>query len=108
VIEANATGCVAVASDSPGLKESVRHEETGLLVPHGDVPALADALTRLLRDDELLVRMSRNALAWAAEFHWDRSTRETLDLIERVLAERPLPAAQRDEESAQRAQERRS
>ena len=30
--------------DSPGLRDSVKHRETGILVPHGDVPALAGAL----------------------------------------------------------------
>ncbi len=43
VIEANACGVPVVASRSPGLCESVRDGETGFLVPHGDLKALADA-----------------------------------------------------------------
>ncbi|MBD3336576.1 MAG: glycosyltransferase [Candidatus Eisenbacteria bacterium] len=85
VIEANATGCVAVASDSPGLRESVRDGETGLLVPHGDVGALGRALTRLLTDDAGWHRMSREAVAWASRFRWETSARETQELVEEIL-----------------------
>jgi hypothetical protein len=42
-----------VASRSPGLLESVRDGETGLLVPHADPEALAAALIRLLDDQAL-------------------------------------------------------
>jgi glycosyltransferase involved in cell wall biosynthesis len=87
VIEANAVGCPVVASDSPGLRESVRDGETGFLVPHGRVDRLAEALLRLLKDDALWERMSRQGIAWARNFQWDKSARETLELIHLVLRE---------------------
>jgi len=87
VIEANALGIPAVASDAPGLRESVQHGRTGLLAPHGDVPALAEAILRLCEDDELWRRMGREAMSWAGEFHWDRSARETLGLAEEIMEE---------------------
>ena len=49
-IEAAACGTPAVAADSPGLRESVVHGETGLLVPYGDAAKLADALGSLAAD----------------------------------------------------------
>jgi len=58
VIEANACGAPVVASRSPGLIESVRDGETGLLTPHGHHEALADAIVRLLSDDLLRLRMA--------------------------------------------------
>src|SRR5258706_15977873 len=70
ILEANACGTPAVASDVPGLRDSVRHEQTGLLVPHGDVAACADAITRILRDEDEWRRLRRGALAWAAGFRW--------------------------------------
>ena len=36
VVEAGACGTAVVAADSPGLRDSVRRDETGLLVPYGD------------------------------------------------------------------------
>jgi glycosyltransferase involved in cell wall biosynthesis len=88
VIEGNALGIPCVASRSPGLRESVRDGETGFLVPHGDVPALAEAVSRLFEDEPLWRRMGEAGVAWAAEYDWDRSARETLELAHRILAER--------------------
>lgn len=87
VIEANAMGIPVVASDAPGLKESVRHGETGFLVPHGDVPALADRLSELLSDDRLWATMGRAGIDWAARFNWDRMADETEDLLLRAVEE---------------------
>jgi glycosyltransferase involved in cell wall biosynthesis len=87
VIEANAMGIPAVASDSPGLRESVRDGETGFLVPHGDLPVLADRLSRLLSDDDLWGRMGQAGMQWASRFHWDRMADETESLIETAIRE---------------------
>jgi glycosyltransferase involved in cell wall biosynthesis len=87
VIEANAMGIPAVASDSPGLRESVRDGETGFLIPHGDVPALADRLTQLLCDDALWLRMGQSGIRWAARFNWDTMADETEGLLTRVVRE---------------------
>jgi glycosyltransferase involved in cell wall biosynthesis len=57
-LEAQAAGCAVVASDCGGLSDLVRHNETGVLVPPGDVGALADAVTRLLSDPALRSRLA--------------------------------------------------
>ena len=69
-IEASACGTPTVASNSPGLRETVRHGETGLLVPHGDVDALAAALGRTLQP-ETRDRMGRAARAMAERYTWE-------------------------------------
>jgi glycosyltransferase involved in cell wall biosynthesis len=86
VIEANATGLPCVASNSPGLRESVRDGETGFLVQHGDLAALHDRLLALLTDDALWRRFSVAGLGWAGRFNWDTMAEETLALIRRVTA----------------------
>ena len=86
VIEANAVGVPCVASHSPGLRESVRDGDTGFLVPHGDLDALAERLEQLLTDDPLWKRTSEKGLAWAAEFSWDAMTDQTLEVLERAIA----------------------
>ena len=80
-IEAAACGTPTVASDSPGLRESVVHGETGLLVPHGDVSALAAALHSLLTEPETRAAMGRSAEAFARRLTWDA----TADGVEKVL-----------------------
>jgi glycosyltransferase involved in cell wall biosynthesis len=88
VLEAAACGVPAVASDSPGLRDSVRHDETGILVPHGDVAACATAMLRLLVDDDTWTHLRTGALAWAARFSWDAVTDEVEAVVERVAGER--------------------
>ena len=87
VMEAAACGVPAVASDSPGLRDSVRDEETGLLVPHGDPRACAAALVRVLTDQPLWTHLHAGAIAWSARFSWDAVTDEIEAMIERVAAE---------------------
>ncbi len=75
VMEAAACGTPSVASDSPGLRDSVRDGSTGLLVPHGDPAALARAMLRLASEpaevDRLGTAARRHALAhsWEAVAH---------------------------------------
>jgi len=82
-IEAAASGTPTVASDSPGLRESVLHGETGFLVPHGDVAALAERLEVLLGDADLRTSMAHASRAFAKRFSWDASA----EALSRVLRE---------------------
>ena len=86
VIEANACGAPVVASRSPGLVESVREGETGLLVPHGDVEALADAIVRLLTDAPLRLRLAAGGIRWARTFDWETCYRDSRDVMRRAAA----------------------
>ena len=92
VIEANQCGLPVVASDRPGLRDSVRHGETGALVPYGDHAAFAREALILLRDQDLWRQRSDAARRWAAGFSWERCAAESLELFARV-ARRPLPGA---------------
>jgi glycosyltransferase involved in cell wall biosynthesis len=94
-VEAAACGTPAVASDSPGLRESVRHGETGLLVPHGDPGALAEALGALAREPARRERLGRGARAFAVTLSWDRAADETLAHLEDAAAGGP-PGQERD------------
>ena len=86
VVEGNQCGLPVVASDRPGLRDSVRDGETGSLVPYGDDAAMAAAALAMLRDPQLWQARSRAARAWAASFSWERCVAESLDLFARVAA----------------------
>ena len=85
VIEANVCNTVAIATDVPGLRDSVRDGESGLLVPYGSAAALADALVRVLTDRELRTKLVRGGKAWGESFGWEEAATETERLIERAI-----------------------
>lgn len=80
-IEANACGTPVVATDVPGLCDSVRDGETGFLVPFGDVDAFASALRRILGDSSIAEAMREKALAWANGHTWERAYEVTRDAL---------------------------
>ena len=85
--EAMAHGRPVVAAAVGGLLDLVLPEETGLLVPPRDVPALRQALRRLLADPELRARLGENARRHVCEnFSWDRVTDLTLQAYLEALA----------------------
>lgn len=75
ILEAAACGTPTVASNSPGLRDAVIHEQTGLLVPHGDVGALSGSLRRLLENEEVRREMSTAAREFSEGFTWDSSAK---------------------------------
>jgi phosphatidylinositol alpha-1,6-mannosyltransferase len=81
VVEAGACGTAVVAADSPGLRDSVRRDETGVLVPFGDERRLADALVRVLEDRALRERLAAAGRAWAQRFSWPACGRHSLDAL---------------------------
>jgi glycosyltransferase involved in cell wall biosynthesis len=93
VVEANACGTAVVASRSPGLVDSVRDGETGLLVRHGDARALADALDRVLTDAPLRRSLEEKGLAWSLTFTWERCADEAFAVLEHTLGSNRVPGA---------------
>lgn len=69
-LEAMACGSPVVASRVGGLQSTVRDRVTGLLVPDHDPAALAEALGRLLGDEDLRWRLGREGVRWAAQHRW--------------------------------------
>jgi glycosyltransferase involved in cell wall biosynthesis len=92
VIEANCCGVPVVASDAPGLRDSVRDGETGFLVPYGDDAAMAAAALRHLTEPELWRAHHEAALRWSAGFSWERCAEQSLALFARVAREGGRPA----------------
>ena len=83
-IEAAACGTPTIASNSPGLKDSVEDGRTGFLVPHGDVVALATRMEEVLGNATLRQRLSGGALEFARRFTWDRAALETERFLENM------------------------
>ena len=84
-IEANACGTIAVASDTDGLRDSVRDGETGLLFPYGDQKALAGQVIKLFDDTDMRERFTKNALSWVKRFTWDGTAGKTMEIVEKIV-----------------------
>jgi glycosyltransferase involved in cell wall biosynthesis len=87
-LEAAASGTPVVASNSPGIRESVRDGETGYLVPHGDPGAMAEAMRRLAADRALVDRLGAQARRFAETFTWERAAEDTERHLQQVLTSR--------------------
>ena len=85
VIEANACGTPVIAADSPGLRDSVKDGETGLLYPYGDIGKLSQTIVDLVNDEGRRAEMSVAARTWAEKFSWDNSARQMECMIEEVI-----------------------
>lgn len=86
VIEAAAMGLPTVGSDIYGLADAVVNEETGLLVPPKDAEALAVAISRMLGDESLRIRMGEAARRRAeALFDSEKINLQTAEVYDSLL-----------------------
>ena len=76
-LEAAACATPVVASNSPGIRETVRHGETGFLVPHGDVAALSEGMGRLAASRSLVEELGQLARRFAEQFTWEGAADQT-------------------------------
>lgn len=81
MIDANACGTVVLASDVLGLRESVRHLETGILFRYGDEKMLSDAMYGLVTNKQDRLKYEKNAKNWAEKFDWNVMTEKLLQVM---------------------------
>lgn len=88
LLEAAACGRAMIASDVPGCREIVIHEQTGLLFPVDDPVALADAMERLAMAADLRAHYAAAARRLVVEkFAADIIGAQTVALYRRLLDE---------------------
>jgi len=83
-LECLACGTPVIASDLPGLRQTLEEGTAGRLVPAGDSAALAEAICEVLGDSDLLDRMSRAARPSVERFSWAHRIAEFEGLAERL------------------------
>ncbi len=75
ILEAMAVGTPVAATDIPGTRELIIHEQTGLLAPPRDPAALAIAMERLIRDHGLAQRLVIAARKHVTQFTINHAAR---------------------------------
>ncbi len=84
--EAGAFQLPVITTPVGSIPDFIEPERNGLLVPPGDVEALADALARVARDPELRRRLGTQLAADVASYHPDRIAARVADAVRAVLA----------------------
>jgi glycosyltransferase involved in cell wall biosynthesis len=87
LIEAAACGRAIITTDMPGCRDVVRNGHNGLLVPPRDVPALAEALNKLISNAALRREMGQHGRALAErEFDLSAVVDQTLRIYRELRA----------------------
>jgi glycosyltransferase involved in cell wall biosynthesis len=72
-------GKAVIASDLPAFRQTLRHERNALLIPHDDLNGWANALSLLISNDELRIRLAQRLSEDRAQLpDWDAIARETV------------------------------
>ena len=58
-------------SDLPEIAKVVRENEVGIIVQDHQPQTIANAINRLLKDDQLLQRLKRNTIAASEKYCWE-------------------------------------
>ena len=82
VLEAISCGAPAIVAAGSSLEEVAG--AGGLVVPAGDVPALAEALVRLVQEPGLRQELAEAGLQHAQRFSWQRTAAQTLAAYEQA------------------------
>jgi GT2 family glycosyltransferase len=86
-LEALACGVPLVTTDNGGCREYALDEQTALVVPPRDAPAMAAAIERLLEDDTLAKQLAANGLDLVEEhFDWEARTDQFAEILDGVVA----------------------
>ena len=89
-VEAMACGLPVVATDIPGIRENVRG--AGVLVPVGDVAAVASALEHLIEEPDALLHWREKGLERARTLDWCGIARRVRSLYDELLRHRSATA----------------
>lgn len=93
LFEYMACGVAVVAARQGQLAEMVRHGETGLLYPPGDLDAMTAACERLLTDSGLRRKLGRSAAnVIHGRYTWDHNATLVTELGRSLLAARKVAA----------------
>lgn len=90
VLDYKAAGLAIIASGRDGAPATLRHGETGWIVPPCDHDALTNAIVHLAGDEELRQRLGRAARIEAEQQHgWQHTVAKLEQLFTRLLPARP-------------------
>ena len=86
LIEAGLYKNALIGSNVGGIPDIIKHGETGLLVPQKDVNKLADAIEKLIKNEELRKKLAENAHNYVKQnFSWNKIIEEFKKLYKELI-----------------------
>ncbi|MGE5579071.1 MAG: glycosyltransferase [Bacillota bacterium] len=92
VLEAMACGCPVITADSLGIRDTCKDGENALIVTPGYPRKLAQAITRLIEDEEMRQRLANEGPKVAAQFTHDESRKALQAAMDAVFRWETVPA----------------
>ena len=93
--EAMAAGLPCLVSDGPGNRDAVEHGGNGLVVPVGDIDAMAAAMVGLMRDEDERRRFGAASREMVARYAWPIVAAEYVDAFQRLISRAARPGRPR-------------
>jgi glycosyltransferase involved in cell wall biosynthesis len=93
LIEAQACNVPIVTTEVGGVRDIVHADETGFIVPRGDLQQFTDKLGTLIENEEIRKKMSQNGWSFVREkFHYTRLVADMADYYRELLAKKQVNA----------------
>ena len=84
-LEAGATGKPVVGSRSGGVPDAILDGKTGILVPENDIDSTAEAIIKILKDQDLAKQMGEAGKKYAENHRWNKIAGEYIKIYKKVL-----------------------
>jgi len=101
VTEAASQGTPAVVYNVDGLRDSVRHDKTGVVCQTNNPETLSQETVNLLKDQKRYEKLQRAAWDWSKEITFDQSYRDFKEILGPATAEEATASAQLDDSESQ-------
>ena len=85
VLEAASCKTPTIAYNVLGLRDSIKHMETGILVPSGHIGALAEAITMLIQNRGFWRKLAENSFNYAKLYNWNKSAEKFVKVLEGIV-----------------------
>lgn len=86
LLEAQAMGKPVIATNQGGIPHFIKDGENGILIDYGRPDQIAEAVKKLLKDNNLSMRIGKCGKESVKKFTWKNIARKTIDVYSQVLA----------------------
>lgn len=90
VLEAMACGCPVVTTKNAGVTEYAKNNYNCIFAQKNDPQSLSQQVIRLLNDEKLYAKLSKNGVKTAKQFDWDNIIPSIIDYYKEIAMYRPI------------------